>query len=56
MKFKDESVRTITLELTVAEAHDLRLDLQVGEDEYGLTAHAQGILGHLRSVTLEVGK
>lgn len=56
MKFKDESTRTITIELTEEEAYELRLDLREAEDDFGLTTHARGLLGYLNSVTLEKGK
>lgn len=56
MKFKDESVRTITLELTAIEAHDLRIDLDTADDELGLTESTRQVLLALRSVALGAGK
>lgn len=56
MKFKDESVRTITLELTEAEAYELKLDLKSAHDELGLMEGSSQVLLALRSVALEAGK
>lgn len=54
MKFKDE--RTIVIELTEAEAHDLRIDLECGDDEFSLNQSSKVLLHNLKSLALGKGK